>query len=67
MPGFGDNGFGNGPFGEWDWSRKSLYGVIPEIYRVQDAVEGGSLKKFSESLRGAFDDARRAKIGRAHV
>lgn len=59
MPGFGDKAFGHGPFGEWDWSRHVLYDLLPEVYRLEDAKEGGSLQKWTESIRVPLDEARR--------
>lgn len=61
MPGFGSGSFGSQPFGQWGWSRRVLFEYIPDIYREQDAANGGLLEAFTEGLRPTFD-ALREKI-----
>jgi len=52
MPGFGDMPFGHEPFGEWKWSRRVLFELIPEIYRSEDeAADGGQVKARSANAR----------------
>lgn len=58
MPGFGHGPFGHEPFGEADWSRYTLYELIPDLYRNQD--EEGHLRNFIEALYPSFDKLRRA-------
>jgi len=55
MPGFGQGPFGAEPFGEWEWSRQTLWEMIPEFYRVADPDYGGYFEMLMESLRPAFD------------
>ena len=58
MPGFGYDPFGEGPFGEWDWSKAVLYDLIPEIYKELDADNDEILKKLQYGLRYSFDNLR---------
>ncbi len=58
MPGFGAGAFGQDRYGEYRWSRRVFYEYIPEIYRREDAVQGGLLEVFAESLRPSFDELR---------
>ncbi len=57
MSGPGDNPFGSGPFGRYDWSKYQLIDLLPEIYRQQDADFGGKLVLLQESIQPLFDYA----------
>lgn len=59
MPGFGSGPFGIYPFGEWPWSKRTLYDYIPLTYRQQDEANGLLLEKFIDSVRPLFDELRR--------
>jgi hypothetical protein len=58
VPGFGAGAFGQDRYGEYRWSRRVFYEYIPEIYRREDALQGGLLEVFAESLRPSFDELR---------
>jgi len=55
VPGFGSGPFGKEPFGEWEWSKAVLFGLIPGVYQDKDAVNGGLLESFIDGLRDEFD------------
>jgi hypothetical protein len=61
MPGFGSGPFGGGPggFGEYDWSRASLYFAAPEPYRLEDDRADQLFLKYSQGQGLIFDILRR--------
>lgn len=59
-PGFGRGKFGDGGFGEWNWSRYAFVEGIPDIYLQMDEEDGdGLLRGLLESVSPSMDAARR--------
>ena len=58
MPGFGYGPFGDEPFGDWEWARNVLFGLIPALYR--DADSDQLLEKYSAGISGSYTDLLRA-------
>lgn len=59
MPaGFGHYPFGEGPFGEWDWSSSVLFRLSPEIYRQLDLDQNNNFQKYTRGQRYSFDNLR---------
>lgn len=59
MPtGFGHYPFGQGPFGEWDWSSNVLFRLAPEIYRQLDVDQDNNFQKYTRGQRYSFDNLR---------
>lgn len=59
MPtGFGHYPFGEGPFGEWDWSSSVLFRLAPEIYRQLDLDQDNNFRKYTRGQRYSFDNLR---------
>lgn len=56
MPGFGSGPFGSGPFGSLDWSKQVLFRDLPGIDRRLDADQSNRLEKWSDSVKGSFDE-----------
>jgi hypothetical protein len=57
--GFGQGEFGRHSFGEWKWSKRTLYEFLPEFHKLEDIGTGGQLEAFMAALQGPFDDLRR--------
>ena len=59
MPGFGSGPFGQGAFGEFDWSRRVLFQSMPELYRLSDLEQDGVLEAYSDAIGISYDLLRR--------
>lgn len=62
MPGFGGGPLGGDPAGQFNWTRKVLYELAPEIYRTADLEQEEFFRRYAEA-QGASFDLLRAKIG----
>jgi hypothetical protein len=62
MPGFGSGPFGGGGgenFGEYNWSKASLYSTAPEPHLLEDEAQGGLFLKYSQAQGEVFDILRK--------
>lgn len=58
MSGFGNNSFGQNPFGNVDWARIVLWDELPEYVKNEDLDAGGWYYKFVTALLPTFNQLR---------
>ena len=60
MPGFGSGAFGSGPFGQFQWARSIMVGLLPGTYRdVDSEIANGALVAMQEAVMPSMDGLRR--------
>jgi hypothetical protein len=57
--GFGRDNFGSGPFGDTPWAKKTLWDLLPQIYKSVDDQNGNYLQALVSGLGITVDQFRR--------
>ena len=58
MPGFGSGPFGAAAFGQFNWSRRVLFLMAPEIYRTADLENSDFFQRYAAAQGVSFDNLR---------